>query len=201
MSVAAAASAALTATLFGVQAVVLPPQPEAVAAGTGASTGTLDLRLGAQGAGFDQRVVGLVPGDVVNRYVVLRNAGTLGGRGLSLSVAATPRGPLTADGPGTRALRASVSLCSGGTWSSTSGACSGVVTSLLAPLPLNALAAGRGLAISQVRPGQVLSLRVTLQLPEQDERAVNGRLPRNTVQGHRTALSWTFREQQAGQPD
>lgn len=201
MAVAATASAALTATLFGVQATaVLPRQPYAVAAGAEATSGTLDLRLSSRGAGFDQRIGGLAPGDVVHRYVVLRNAGTLPGRQLTLSAASSPTSPLTADSARTRALRASVALCAGATWSSSRGTCGGQVIRMLPPLPLGALGAGRELLDGEVQPGESLSLRVTLELPPQDEVVVNGQLPQQSVQGARTSVTWTFRQQQATQP-
>jgi hypothetical protein len=38
---------------------------------------------------------------------------------------------------------------------------------------------------------------MTLALPEQDETVVNGRLPRQSVQGERTTVTWTFTQQQA----
>ena len=163
-----------------------------------ATSGTLSLTLGNNGAGFSQPVANVAPGDVVHRYVEVANNGTLAGQALTLAVtSSTPGGTLIADtAAGTRALRLSVNSCTNGTWTATSGTCSGTVTPLLPSTVLSALSSPATLVAGAVPAGQVLRLQLTLQLPDQNETTTNGAAPATTIQGQSTELTYTFAETQ-----
>lgn len=167
----------------------------ASAAPQSAEAGTLRLTLAANGAGFAQPVSGLAPGDVVQRYVDLTNGGTLAGQALSLAVTATGSSALVTDGATTRALRLSVNGCTG-TWTPTTGACSGTVVPYLAATPVGSLSTPATLVAGAVPAGAVLRLQVLLQLPNQDETTTNGAPPTATVQGQTASLSYVFSETQ-----
>ncbi|ATE53797.1 MULTISPECIES: TasA family protein [Actinosynnema] len=158
--------------------------------------GTLRLTMAAQGAGFDQAVTNVAPGDTINRYVDLTNSGTLDGQAMTLQVAATGASTLITDGASTRALRVSVTSCNGGTWNPTTGVCSGTTAALLAATPLSSLTSNASLIAGSISAGSVQRLRVSLNLPDQNETTVNGALPANTVQGQSVNLTYTFGQTQ-----
>lgn len=171
-----------------------------VSAANSASSGTLVLSTGNNGAGFSQSVTNLAPGDVVNRYVTLTNGGTLDAQSLGLSVTATGTPSLITDGvaPATnKALTLAVFSCSGGTWNATTGICSGTVNTEVSATSLSAFASKK---IFSVSPNQLANgsanLQLQLTLPDQNETTVNGAAPSNTVQGGSVSLSYLFSEAQ-----
>ncbi|GLY44102.1 hypothetical protein Amsp01_101250 [Amycolatopsis sp. NBRC 101858] len=160
------------------------------------SSGTLKLTLAANGAGFDQAIANLAPGDVVNRYVDLTSGGSLDAQALTLQVGATGSAALVTDGASTKALRVTVKQCPG-TWTATSGTCSGgTASTLLAATPLSGLSSAQSLISGAVAAGSVAHLQVSVQLPDQTETTVNGALPAATIQGLTANLTYTFAETQ-----
>lgn len=159
-------------------------------------TGTLKLELGANGTGFAQTIGNVAPGDTVNRYVTLTNSGTLAAQGMTMAIAASGSPVLVTDGSSSRGLRVAVDACSVA-WNATTGACSGTVTAALAATPINSLASAATLAgISATASGSAYHLRVSTQLPDQNETSVNGALPTGTVQNASVDLTYTFTETQ-----
>lgn len=185
-SVLAAMGAGVWATL---SATASNATPETV------SSGTLKLTLAANGAGFDQAVANLAPGDVVNRYVDLTSGGSLDAQALTMQVAATGSGALVTDGASTKALRVTVKQCPG-TWNTSTGACTGTATTLLPATALSGLSSAQSLIAGAVAAGAVSHLQVSVQLPDQTETTVNGTLPAATIQGLTANLTYTFAETQ-----
>ncbi|GAB3162967.1 TasA family protein [Amycolatopsis sp. NPDC004378] len=159
------------------------------------SSGTLKLTLAGNGAGFDQAISNLAPGDVVNRYVDLTSGGSLDAQALTMQVAATGAGALVTDGTTTKALRVTVKQCPG-TWNTSTGACTGTATTLLPATALSGLSSAQSLIAGAVAAGAVSHLQVSVQLPDQTETTVNGTLPTATIQGLTANLTYTFAETQ-----
>ena len=158
------------------------------------SAGTLKLKLTDNGAGFTQSVSNLAPGDIVNRYITLKNDGTLEGRDLKLSTTQTGDTELITDGVSpstTKGLRLAVYSCSG-TWTTSTGVCVGTTTTEIASTPLNAFSSAIGLSPGSFASSAEKQLKISLQLPDQNETTVNGLLPANTVQGKAIAITYTF---------
>lgn len=193
MLAAGVATAGLALTGFsvfaGLNAVANNATPQTV------SSGTLSLTMSANGNGFTQSISNLAPGDVVNRYVTLTNAGNLDANGLSLSVADSVGSKLTTDA--TNGLHVTVTKCAGGTWTVSSGACSGTQSVLLNNAALSALTSTPGSLISgSITAGTTVPLQVAVTLPNQSETTTNGTLPSGTIQGLSASLTWTFSEAQ-----
>jgi camelysin-like metallo-endopeptidase len=156
--------------------------------------GTLKLTMAAKGAGFSQAITNLAPGDVVNRYVDLTNGGSLDAQALALKVTGTGANALTNDA--TRGLRVTVTDCVNGTWTTTTGACSGTKSVLVSDKAVSDLGAGSTMISGAVAAGEAHGLQVSVRLPDQTENTVNGTLPANTIQGLSTNLTYTFTETQ-----
>lgn len=186
-------AAILVATGFGVwatlSATAANATPESI------STGTLKLTMTDNGAGFSQSISNVAPGDVVNRYVALSNAGTLEGQALTMQVAASGSSALISDGSSTRALRVSVTGCSVA-WNPSTGSCGGSTTQLLAPTVLASLSSAATLVQGAVQAGAAQYLQISVQLPDQNETTVNGTLPTTTIQNQSAQLTYTFAETQ-----
>lgn len=158
------------------------------------NSGTLKLSLSNNGVGFSQSINNLAPGDIVNRYVTLKNDGTLDGINLSLKTTQTGSPTLISDavGGGTnQALRLTVSSCSVA-WIPGTGLCNGTETQEIAPSTLNTLSNASNFASGSMTSGAFKYLKMSLQLPNQNETTVNGTLPANTVQGESVAITYTF---------
>lgn len=158
------------------------------------STGTLELTMTPEGVGFTQAISDLAPGDVVNRYVDVANSGTLDGQALTLAVAGTGATALTTDA--TRGLAVTVTECVDGSWTTTSGVCSGTTSTLVSNKPVANFGTATSLVSGTVSAGETRELQVRVTLPDQNETTVNGALPANTIQGLSTALTYTFAETQ-----
>lgn len=169
--------------------------PQTVAAGT------LRLTMSATNpsAGFGSSISNLAPGDVVNRYVTLTNSGTLGGQGLTLTIASSGTPSLITDAATpatTRALRVTVQSCSVA-WTQATGLCAGVAgISEIAATTLSSFASAQALTTTSLAPNGGLNLRIQTALPDQLETTVDGTLPGNTVQGGSVNLTYTFFETQ-----
>jgi hypothetical protein len=196
LGVAAVGALLLSITLYGALATASVPEVAGTrSVGGSAGSGSLSLMLQNTGAGFRQEVTGLAPGDVVLRTVVLVGGGSLTGQDLALRVAASPTGPLTVDGPRTRALRVSVDLCASPP-GRPRGDCNGGLRPLLIAVPLSALSEPVPLEAGSLDPGRAVTLRVRLELPDQVENGLNGLVTQPSIQSQRTSLTWTFSERQ-----
>lgn len=171
-----------------------------VSAANTASSGTLVLSSSNNGTGFSQSVANLAPGDVVNRYVTLTNGGTLDAQNLGLEVTATGTPALITDGvaPATnKAITLAVFSCSGGTWNTTTGICSGTTNTEVSTTTLSAFASKKTFLVSpNLLANGSANLQLQLTLPDQNETTVNGVAPSNTVQGGSVSLSYLFSESQ-----
>lgn len=156
-------------------------------------SGTLQLTYADNGAGFTSVAAKMAPGDVVNRYVDLTNGGTLDGK--TLTLAATDSTPTKLSTDATNGLQVAVTECTGGTWDSTTGVCSGTagtpVTGSLQSMATTPLSLD-----SNVTSGATLHFQVSMTLPDQNESVVNGALPANTIQGLSANITWAFNELQ-----
>jgi hypothetical protein len=192
---AVAVAGVLVGTGFGVWASL---NATATGAAETVQTGTLKLTLAANGAGFNQGISNLAPGDVVDRYVDLTNGGTLDAQALTVQVAATGSNALITDGVSpstTKALRVSITSCTTA-WSNTAGTCSGTTAPVLTATPVANLASATSLIAGAIPAGTVAHLQISTQLPDQTETTVNGQLPTNTIQGQSATLTYTFGETQ-----
>lgn len=156
--------------------------------------GTMKLDLANNGNGFGQSITNLVPGDVVNRYVTLTNTGSIDGIGLSLKTAQTGTGTLITDGAApltNKALRLTVTSCSVA-WNPATGACSGSQNVEMASTAIGSLTNATTLNSSTLASGALRYLKMSIELPDQNETTVNGALPSNTVQGGSVAITYTF---------
>lgn len=159
------------------------------------NSGTLKLSLSNNGFGFSQDINNLAPGDAVNRYVTLKNDGSLDGINLSLKTTATGTPTLLSDGVGggtNQALRLTVSSCTVA-WDPSTGACTGgTATQEIAPSTLSTLSSATNLSNGPMSSGAFKYLKMSIQLPDQNETTINGVLPANTVQGGGVAITYTF---------
>lgn len=157
-------------------------------------SGTLKLSLTDNGAGFTQAISNMAPGDVVNRYVTLKNDGTLDGQALSLKTSQTGSPTLISDsvgGSSNQALKLTVTSCSVA-WTPTTGACGGTETAELTARTIGSLTSPINLTSEVMNSGTFRYLKMSLQLPDQNETTINGVAPANTVQGGSVAITYTF---------
>ena len=157
-------------------------------------SGTLRLNLTDNGAGFSQSIANLAPGDVVNRYVTLKNDGTLDGQSLSLKTSQTGTPTLISDGVNgstNKGLTLTVTGCSVA-WTAATGACSGTTSSELVTTTIGSLTSPVNLSSGVMNSNTFRYLKMSIQLPDQNETTVNGALPANTVQGGSVAITYTF---------
>lgn len=158
------------------------------------TTGNLSLTLAPSAVsgitgGFSTAISNFAPGDTVNRYIELTNAGTLDGQLPTLGLAAAPSNALTTNA--INGLQITVASCST-QWSNT-GTCAETTTAVLAATPATTLVgSAQALTLPSTLAGAVNHLKVTISLPVGNENVVNGVLPVGTVQGLTTALTWSF---------
>jgi hypothetical protein len=158
-----------------------------------ASSGTLSLVLGDNGAGFTTPISNLAPGDSVRRYVALANNGTLAGQDLALQVTDSVASVLSTDAA--RGLQIAVDECSVA-WTPGTGACAGTTSPVLGSAPLAGFGTRAFPDGGTMAAGQTRHLRLTVQLPDSTEETVNGVLPAGSVQGRSAQLTWKFTESQ-----
>ncbi len=165
------------------------------------NTGTLRLSLVDTGsAGFAQTVANMGAADTQSRYVTLTNNGTLAGRGLAMKVVASGDSVLITDTADTKALRVTVSNC---TEAWVNGACAPGAATVLNAVALSALASPNAFAgLTTANAGDVLNLKVTVALPEQDELYRDGvfvpeAVGAGSVQGAKATLNYTFSQTSA----
>lgn len=201
VAAAAAAGSVLLVTGFGVWASL-----NAEATGVqSVNTGTLRLSLADSGtAGFAQTVANMGAADTQSRYVTLTNSGTLAGRALSMTVASTGDAVLITDTADTKGLRVTVANCAAA-W--VNGNCAPGAVTVLSAVPLSALATANAFSgITTADAGDVLNLKVTVALPEQDELYRDGvfvpeAVGAGSVQGASATLNYTFAETQRAGTD
>jgi hypothetical protein len=171
-----------------------------VSASQSDSAGTLILSTANNGAGFSQPITNLAPGDVVNRYVTLTNSGTLASQSLGLSIAATGTSTLITDGiaPATnKAVTVTVLSCTGGTWNTSTGVCSGTTNTEISETSLSAFTSQKVFSVSPaLAAGATSQLQIRTKLPDQNETTVNGVVPTTTVQNGSATLSYLFNQAQ-----
>lgn len=186
--------ASLTATAFNTSA-------HSVTSGTlkftQAPSGVVGLT-----AGFVTPVTGLAPGDTINRFVDLSNAGTLAGAAVTLGLAdAGTVKLLTTDA--TNGLKVTVKECTV-VYTLTAGvsSCSGgTETTMLSQTPAATLVSTPQLltvaAADLVANTGVAHLKIIIDFPSTlTEVTTNGSLPSGTLQGLTSLLTWTFTETQ-----
>ncbi len=169
------------------------------AAGT-VATDTLKLTQTASAVtgitgGLSTAISGMAPGDVVNRFVDLKNTGTMDGTGLTLQLADSASTTLTSNA--SIGLQVSIAECSSA-WTG-AGLCPGgsTQTVVLASTPASTLVSTpTALSVSSLAAASTNRLRITMSLPAGSETTVNGVLPGTTVQGVTSSLVWTFTEAQ-----
>lgn len=194
LSVAVLAGLVLLGTGAGVLAVLT-----ASATGTqSVGTGTLSLVAAPSSGSTAAAISGANPGDSFAKYLDITSNGTLGATGLtvSASLSALSVTPAVApfDSTGAAALQVGLETCSG-SWTVSSGACSGTVTTLV-PLTDTGSLTAKPLLTGNVAAGQVLRVKVTYQVQGLNEVTVNGTPPTTTVQGKGGLVTLTFTENQ-----
>lgn len=158
------------------------------------TSGTLSLTLAPSSVsgitgGFTTPITAMGPGDTVNRYIDLINAGTLDGVSPTLQLSTSDSNTLVNNG--TTGLQVAVSACSVA-WTNT-GTCSGTTTSVLTSTPVLTLKnTAQNIILPTVLAGGVNRLKIAIALPVSNENTVNGVLPVGTVQGLTAALTWSF---------
>jgi hypothetical protein len=129
------------------------------------------------------------PGDTVNRYIDLTNAGTLDGATPTLLISSVDSNTIINNA--STGLQVTISACSVA-WTNT-GTCSGTTTSVIASTPVATLkSSAQNITLPTVLAGGLNRLKVSMVLPAGSENTVNGVLPVNTVQGLTAALTWSF---------
>ena len=166
------------------------------------STGTLKLTQAASGqtgltGGFTTAISGMAPGDQVNRFIDVTQAGTLNAASMTFKVADANTTTLTTDA--TNGLQVTVKECSVA-YTATTGVCSGTETTALAKGSANALLTEKALTLNASdltgNASNVAHLKIVVDLPAGSEVTANGTLPVGTVQGVSSSLTWTFTEAQ-----
>lgn len=165
--------------------------------GGSVTTGTLSLTqapsvVSGMTGGFTTAITAMAPGDVIKRYVVLTNGGTLDASAMTLALSASPSTALTTNG--TAGLQIAINKCSVA-WTAT-GVCSGTTTAALASTSALTLASAQTFSPTALTAGAISHLQIVITLPTGSEVTTNGTFPGGTVQGLTTALTWTFTETQ-----
>ncbi len=145
--------------------------------------------------GLSTAISGMAPGDVVNRFVDLKNTGTMDGTGLTLQLADSAATTLTTNS--SIGLQVAIAECTSA-WTA-AGLCpvGSTKTVVLASTPATTLVSTpTALSVSSLAAASTNRLRITLSLPAGSETTVNGILPGTTVQGVTSSLVWTFTEGQ-----
>lgn len=163
-------------------------------ASTSVTSGTLSLTdtATAGSGGLVTAIPAMAPGDVVNRYVDLKNGGTLASD--TTTVILTGSGnALTTDG--TNGLQIFMQACSVA-WTIGTGGCGGTTSTVLAQQSANAVLTSKTLTLPSYAANAVTNLKISISLPGGTEVTTNGAFPSGTIQGLTTTLAWTFTEQQ-----
>lgn len=168
----------------------------AIATSTGSVTsGTLSLTDSATAGsgGLTTSIAAMAPGDTVNRYIDLVNAGTLDGDTPTVRIADGTPTALTTNG--TAGLQITITACTVA-WTQATGVCSGTATTVRASTSALALATDTTITLPSKLAGATNRLKVSVALPTGTEVTTNGVFPGGTIQGKSAALTWTFTVQQ-----
>jgi hypothetical protein len=165
-----------------------------------AGTGTMALTMANSGVGFSQNISNLAPGDIVNRYIDLTNAGTLDAINPALGIAATGTASLITNGTGgstNKALTVEVKSCVAA-WTVATGVCvdAGGGKTEVAATPLSTFSSAQAFVTTAFTSAALTHLRIQIVLPDQAEVTSNGTRPAYTVQGGSASLTYTFQDQQ-----
>lgn len=157
-------------------------------------SGTLNLKLTDNGVGFSQNIANMAPGDVVNRYVNLTNEGSLDGKSLTLSTSQSGTPELITDGingSGNQALRLTVFGCSVA-WDPSDGTCGGTQSTEISATALSAFTTAKNFTNDVMASSGNKHLKLSMQLPNQNETTINGNFPPNSIQGGSVSVTYTF---------
>lgn len=194
-TLAVTAVAALAVTGTGVYALLRAQAYNSTAESVAAGTLLLTLAPTGTSGGLTTAVANMAPGDTVNRFVEVRNTGTIPGTNLTLQLSDQPPAAATAlTLDPAIGLQVTVTSCSQA-WTLVAGvgACGGTTTTALATTSaVAAKAAPLVLNAGAVAPGTSAYYRVGVSLPTGAEVSVNGVPPAVTIQGLSAALRWTF---------
>jgi hypothetical protein len=164
-------------------------------ASTSVTSGTLSLTdtATASSGGLVTAISAMAPGDVVNRYVDLKNGGTLASDTTTVIITGSGNA-LTTDA--TNGLQVLIQSCPG-TWVVGTGVCTGgSSTIVLAQTSANALLTAKTLTLPSYAANATTNLKISISLPAGTEVTTNGVFPSGTIQGLTATLAWTFTEQQ-----
>ncbi|WP_328293013.1 CalY family protein [Kineococcus sp. NBC_00420] len=196
--IAATIAAGVAITSGGVYAALTAEAFNASAQNVGSGTLMLTLNNTTGSVGFGSPIANIAPGDVVNRYVQVRNTGTLTGQNLTLGLADSTPTLLTTST--TKGLTVAVSECSVA-WTMPGGTCSGTSTAALTLTPAaTVISSGGSTPVTLAAPAFTSStdryFRVSVTLPDlaNAEVSTNGALPAvgTTIQGLAANLTWKF---------
>jgi hypothetical protein len=166
--------------------------------GGSVTSGTLKLILAPSNVvgitgGFTAPISSMAPGDTVNRYIDLKNDGSLDGLSPTLLITTSDTSTLTSDG--TKGLQVTISAC-GIAWTN-GGVCNDTTTAVMIVTPVSTLKAGAvNITLPLLNAGLTNYLKVSTALPAATENVLNGVLPGGTVQGLSATLTWAFTIQQ-----
>ena len=132
----------------------------------------------------------LTPGDTENRYIDLKNNGTLKGSEVVLSIIANPSNALTTDKED--GLQVSINQCSIN-WNF-SGACFGTETKVLKEVSAVTLSEPVPLTLSSLKTGSVSHLKISDKLPADSDHSENGVVRKDSMEGLSTNIVWKFQE-------
>lgn len=132
----------------------------------------------------------LTPGDSENRYIDLKNNGTIKGSSVVLSIVANPSNALTTDKDD--GLQVSINQCSIN-WT-TSGACSGSETKVLNETSATSLSEPNPLTLHSLKAGSVSHLQIATRLPADSDYSENGVDAKDSMEGLSTSIVWKFEE-------
>lgn len=162
--------------------------------GGSVTTGTLKLELNASAVsgitgGFTSAITAMGPGDTFNRYIDLRNTGTLDGASPTLQLSTADSNTLVNNA--STGLQVLIQACSI-PWTN-GGICNETTTAVLSSTPVLTLkTSAQNLTLPSVLTGATNYLKISTSLPAGTENVVNGVLPVGTVQGLTAALTWNF---------
>ena len=168
--------------------------------GQSVTTGTLSYaqsNVPILTAGLTTAVTGVVPGDVINRFINLTNGGTLAASTISLKLAeaatlpvVTTSSPLTSTA--LTGLQVAVFECSVA-YNTSTGNCGGTETPVITATTANALVSiAAPVTLVSTAGGATSRLKFVITLPAGNEVIANGVIPASSVTGITSALTWTF---------
>lgn len=159
------------------------------------TSGTLSITDSATSGsgGLTTTIANMAPGDTVNRYIDLVNAGNIDGDTPTVRIVDGTPTALTTDG--TAGLQITITACDVA-WTQATGVCSGTPTTVRASTSALSLASHTAITLPSKLAGVTNRLKVSIFLPSGSEVTADGVLPPGSIQGKSAALTWTFTIQQ-----